>query len=1111
MRTITIAIAVTLTLSAATATAEPIKFARYPHASHGKLVFSYHGDIWVANENGSNPMRLTAHVAQDTFPRISPDGRWVAFSSDRFGNTDVFVIPITGGEPRQLTFNTTGDTVLNWMPDGQGILVATSRAVSPWRSPLHVVPLDGGLPTPLPMDGGVQGMVKQDGSMVAFNRSGGSYWRKGYQGNRADDIWVQNLATKQITRLTDTNLRDYKTFRQDVYPMWGNDGNIYFSSERSGIFNIWRIAPAGGEPERVTNHGSDGVQFPSISADGSTIAYENEFDIWTLKVGSRTPARVAIDLAFDPKLNLVTWASTENRMDGFAITPEGDYAAIDFHGEIFLVPTDPEVGEKRQVTSNSWRDRRAAFSPNGRYVAYTSDQSKEEEVWVFDRDTGDRRQLTRHASFKSIDAWSPDSTRIAWTGDNRLFVTSAETGATTELGYNVAGGYTPTGFSPDGRWLVLTRRDADMNSEVMLFDIEARREVNVTDSLFAESQGTITPDGTTLVFVSDRAGSNHLWKVALSRQTEDPNDPVVRERRRRAEAGRGGGRGAGAGEAGAATGGGGGTAATSQTTPPPPLTVDTTDIRRRAVQITTGEQGVQGYFLSTDGQTIYFRSSDDEGPGLFSIGIDGKNRQKLVAGPFQGMTPTADRRTLFYAQSGELWKMEMSGQRRRTRVPFEVTVRVDRREEWAQILDEAWRVMKYRFYDPNMHGKDWNAIKAKYEPLLKYVGENQDVYDLANEMIGELNASHTGVSGPDTDPQPSPYQTRYLGFEMTPEAGGYKVTHIYRDGPADKEWIDLEGRRVRHGHRRHAHQGGRQLLAAAQQPAERIRPGDRSGLAHRHRDARPAHPVGGLAPEHQVRGVGREEPRICGQGNQRRDCLRAHPVDEPALARPLPDRGRSLLEQEGDHRRHPVQRRRQHRPAAHRHPRAPALRVLEQPVRRADVGPPAAAGDCRPEGDDDQRAVGIRLRSDAAGLPRPAPRPHRRQSDGGGRHRDRIVRTHQRRIDPDAGVPCRDLRPGTAEQPRRQPGELRRGARRVGREHARGRAFGQGRRARRRDCRGHEDARRGALAVPGTVRQYSIPGPHPADAGPGSSMAGVRSGYFLFQNAGSVAFVSAET
>jgi len=147
---------------------------------------------------------------------------------------------------------------------------------------------------------------------------------------------------------------------------------------------------------------------------------------------------------------------------------------------------------------------------------------------------------------------------------------------------------------------------------------------------------------------------------------------------------------------------------------------------------------------------------------------------------------------VFFTENNELWGMDMTGARRRTRVTFTVNVRVDQRQEWAQILDESWRVMKYRFYDEKMHGKDWNALRAKYEPLLKYVGANEDVYDLANEMIGELNASHTGVSGPDSDPQATEYQTRYLGVELGPDAGRYKVTHIYEDGPADKEWLDIK-------------------------------------------------------------------------------------------------------------------------------------------------------------------------------------------------------------------------------------------------------------------------------------------------------------------------------
>jgi tricorn protease len=549
--------------------------------------------------------------------------------------------------------------------------------------------------------------------------------------------------------------------------MWGQDGQIYFSSEQSGIFNIWRIAPTGGEPQQVTTHRSDGVQFPSMSPDGTTIAYENEFEIWTLAVGDRNPTRVPIDLAFDPNLNPVTWVTAENEMDGFDITPKGDYAAIDFHGEIFLVPTDPEVGEKRQVTDNSWRQRRANVSPDGRYVAYTSDETKEEEIWVFDRETGDNRKLTSFESFKADGEWSPDESRIAWTGDNRLFVTDVASAQTTELAYNVAGGYTLRQFSPDGQWLVYDRRDEDQNYDVFLFDVGARREVNVTPSLFSERQGTLTPDATHVLFISERDGSNQIWSAPLSRQTEDPDDPVVRERLRQAEE-----------------------AEESEDQAPPSLTVDTDGIDDRAVQI-TDDQPVRGFFLSEDGETIYFLSSDDDGSALFSVGIDGGDATRLVAGQFSGLTPTKDRSRIFYTQGGGLWQMPLRGQREGARVPFEVTVRIDRREEWAQIFDESWRVMKYRFYDPDMHGRDWAAIKARYEPLLPYVGENNDVYDLANEMIGELNASHTGVRGGPTTPQPSAYQTRYLGFEMMPENGGYAVTHIYRDGPADKEWIDI--------------------------------------------------------------------------------------------------------------------------------------------------------------------------------------------------------------------------------------------------------------------------------------------------------------------------------
>jgi len=771
-------LALFIATAAAPALADPIKFARYPHVANGRIAFSYHGDIWIANQDGSSPMRLTAHVGRDSFPRFSPDGKLVAFSSNRFGNDDVFVVPATGGEPRQLTFNTTGDTVQYWTPDGKGVVFASQRSASPWRSPLYVVAADGGLPRALDMDNANTGMFKQDGSLVAFTRTGGAYWRKGNRGNRTDDIWIQDVHSKKISRLTDLDTKQFRTWVHDTYPMWGADGQVYFASERDDIFNLWRVSPAGGQPAQVTRHRADGIQFPSISPDGKVIAYENEFELWTLDVPSGTPKKLTIDLAFDPKDNLITWISPKNKPEGFSPSPEGDYVAVDFHGEIFVVPTDAEVGEKTQVTSSPSREQGQLFSPDGRYVAYLSDETKEQEVWVFDRTTGARKKLSAHPSFKDGAIWTPDSTKLAYVAANRLFTVDADGRNATELGYNEAGGYQVSGASADSKWLLYTRRDDDQNADVYLFDLATKKEHNVTANPFADTRGTLTPDGKSVVFISDRDGGvQHLFIVALERQKEDPNDPMVKERLKKATPQRPE-RPAGA--------------AAPQPPPQGPLVVETQRIDRRAVQLTRGDQPIAAYFLSADGKLIYFRATDERGPGLFTITIDGKDRKRVSDGMFAGLTPTQDRKKVFYLQDQELYQMELAGEKKKTKIAFDFSVKVDQRAEWAQILDESWRVMKYRFYDEKMHGRDWNAIRAKYEPLLKYVGENQDVYDLANEMIGELNASHTGVSGPPSRVIEDAYQTRQPGFELEPANGYYRISHIYRDGPADKEWLDLK-------------------------------------------------------------------------------------------------------------------------------------------------------------------------------------------------------------------------------------------------------------------------------------------------------------------------------
>ncbi|HEX3866530.1 MAG TPA: hypothetical protein VHV78_07235, partial [Gemmatimonadaceae bacterium] len=277
---IALTLAAMMVPTAATAQLKSIHFARNAGiANDDRVAFTYQDDIWLVDPDGSNPRRLTVNVARDFSPRFSPDGRWIAFTSNRTGNNDVFIMPSNGGEPKQLTWFSGDDQALYWTPDGKGVVISSARGSNAWGSPLYVQPIDGGIATPLGMGFARTGMISQDGSMIAFNRNLPSAWRKEYRGNAAANIAVMNVANKSIQEITNTDLQQYKTFANNVFPMWGADGMLYFASERDGTFNLWRMSPKGGAAQQVTTFKSGGVFFPSISPDGKHIVFQDDFDL----------------------------------------------------------------------------------------------------------------------------------------------------------------------------------------------------------------------------------------------------------------------------------------------------------------------------------------------------------------------------------------------------------------------------------------------------------------------------------------------------------------------------------------------------------------------------------------------------------------------------------------------------------------------------------------------------------------------------------------------------------------------------------------------------------------------------------------------------------------
>jgi tricorn protease len=273
---------------------------------------------------------------------------------------------------------------------------------------------------------------------------------------------------------------------------------LYFASERDGTFNLWRMSPkGGGAAQQFTALKNGGVFFPSISPDGKHIVFQHDFDLYTVDVPNGKPKKLNLTLAFDPKDFDVDVLTTQSRAEGFSVSPSGEYMAVDYHGEIMIVPTEQGVGERTQVTSTPWRERSESYSPDGRKIAYVSDEGGDQQVWLYDIATATRKRLSSGVGEKDNVVWAPNSQKLAYGNENKVFEVdlSGTGGVAREITQNPAGGFTISQYSADGNWLVYSRRDDEQNAEVYLFDIRAKKEYNVTQSAWNETTGQLTPDG----------------------------------------------------------------------------------------------------------------------------------------------------------------------------------------------------------------------------------------------------------------------------------------------------------------------------------------------------------------------------------------------------------------------------------------------------------------------------------------------------------------------------------------------------------------------------------------------------------------------------------------
>lgn len=802
---------------------------RYPDVSKDKIVFSYANELWVVDREGGTAAPLASPKGGERFPRFSPDGKTIAFSGNYEGGTDLYTIPVGGGMAKRMTFHPGNESLCDWMPNGKDLLYSSNGFAGLGRqSQLFTISAKKNLPEQLPVPYGTNGTVSKDGKWLAYTpHSRDSRTWKRYRGGMASDVWLFNLKDKTSKQITDFE-------GTDSLPMW-HDDTVYYLSDAGDDhrLNIWAYDTSSGEREQITKFGDYDCKWPSIgpgAAGDGEIVLTNGPKMILVDLKTKKHKRIDISIPGDrPTLRAQKIDASEFIVSG-DISPTGKRLTVEARGDIWTAPV--KNGSPRRLTKTSgFAERNPIWSPDGQWLAYLSDESGEYEIYVTQSDgRGDTTQLTTDGDcYRELDSWSPDSKHIAFTDKTgKLFVLDVDSKKSKLVDTDPTANAISVNWSHNSQWMCYSKQSESRApiGSIYVYSVKDGTKKQLTENYFNDSAPVFDKKGDFIFFQSNRsfnspqyedlgqsfiyAQTGVLMAMPLRSDVKHPLLPKIdeetwkKEDDEKKDEGKekkdkdASGKSDDAKDAKAEKSDGdksddkkdGKKDDAKKDDKNKPFEIEFDGIEKRAFQIPVGNGNFSSLAVNDKNHLLFVQRPSRGGGGdtaikIIDLSADKKEAKEVVKGA-GNFGISADGKKLLVIRRGDFFVANAAaGQKLEKSVSTDgMTVMIEPRAEWKQILREAWRLERDFFYDPTMHGVDWDGVWEQYSKLLDDCVSRADVGFLIGEMISELNVGHAYYRGNDIEPGPRS-DTGLLGCRFEADGKVYKIAELFEGAKWD--------------------------------------------------------------------------------------------------------------------------------------------------------------------------------------------------------------------------------------------------------------------------------------------------------------------------------------